>query len=603
MNFRVILLLLVFISKSTVIFSHEKISSAEAALLFPFFQTLIKSTEAGYVLDGKKPVCFDGFSEKICSSELSDWHQSSVALWGAKKILQRSFFQSGNTFIHFDEKEGIFFIINRKLFLDTVSDNLPLFQYVLGPCVTPQSLLEAILSPDQSFFSVLRDDNTLIGIVLGFGTQNSLFGARQDDISAATLSADIPPLRAKIELCRHDFDKKILLFFPTTQSENVTKNRKHLQPSFGFHSLAEEGEVLEKKISISSDQLQRDLPFFIFGYLKELEDNQQWICDLETTQKKIQCLLGSPTFLEDVLEKMIGEKVEVEKTSVCSSFSVPPVNLTVVFAKLLKESLEGLEQKDLALFAKGLLEEMEDKLDAEQWLLGFPECIKNIRHAKNNIEKSDHFFASLLQDPSFTSLVDLCLYYKTLEKGAGRFLDKETKVYVDFDIFDPSGKCLRAESQLLIDLEKMIPGFAHGLQGMQIGEMRELYIHPSLAYGVHTYLEKGIYLKVLVRLVDIQNSTGNLPPLVPIDLAFMRGCSFLEECEQIYQQCLACLGTSRSRFLKSWPGVDVPAVASALCSMKDEETLSKEELEALNQFFWNSYFSDNHVVNSTTAPR
>jgi len=71
---------------------------------------------------------------------------------------------------------------------------------------------------------------------------------------------------------------------------------------------------------------------------------------------------------------------------------------------------------------------------------------------------------------------------------------------------------------------------------MQVGEKREIYIHPALAYGVHTHLEKGIYLRVVVELFEAFETEGQekLPALIPMDLAFVRLAEFQEECTSIY---------------------------------------------------------------------
>lgn len=595
MSLRIIFFLLLLIGKSFV-FSQEKVSGHEAELLFPFFQTLLKHTESGYVLYGIKPICIDSFSEETCCSGLLDWHQTSVSLWGAKKILESSLFHSKNIIIHIDEKEKLFYVINRRLFLDTIHSSLPLFQYVLGPTVTPESLLEAILSPDQSFFSVLHDDRVLIGIALGYGVQNSLFESRLENIGDARLSADVPPYCAKIHLCSDDFQKKMFLFLSTAQADKVTKNKIDLQPSFGFSSLKEEEEDLGNKVQISSDHLDQELPSFVFGCLKNNEENKKLICALEAAQNKIQGLLQSPTFLEEVLEKIAEEKVEIEKTEFHTFFSAPNGNFNAIVAKTLKSNLEGYSKEDIYYFSKGLLEDAEDGLTHEQWLLGFPECIRNIRNARENLEVADHFFSALQKDSSFTPVLDNYLFYKIVKRGAGRPLNKETKVCLDFDIFAPSGKCLSAKSKFVLDLEKTIPGFAHGIQGMQRGEKREIYIHPALAYGVHTYLEKGIYLKAIVELVTVHDSKGELPSLIPMDLAFIRNDQFQQECEETYKQCMLCSGSAGSQFLKAWPGVDIKSVADALQSLNDNDVLSHEETDALNQYFWNLYFSKNKAL-------
>ena len=61
--------------------------------------------------------------------------------------------------------------------LDIVKSNLPLFQYILGPEVTPEKLLTKLTDPNESFHNVLNENKTLIGILLGFGTHNHFMQA------------------------------------------------------------------------------------------------------------------------------------------------------------------------------------------------------------------------------------------------------------------------------------------------------------------------------------------------------------------------------------------------------------------------------------------
>src|SRR3990167_3994468 len=68
--------------------------------------------------------------------------------------------------------------INRKAFLQTVRENLSLFRYILGPTLTPESLLSAIFSAKERFFGVVKHNPVLLGILLGHGKQNSLIQAR-----------------------------------------------------------------------------------------------------------------------------------------------------------------------------------------------------------------------------------------------------------------------------------------------------------------------------------------------------------------------------------------------------------------------------------------
>jgi len=161
---------------------------------------------------------------------------------------------------------------------------------------------------------------------------------------------------------------------------------------------------------------------------------------------------------------------------------------------------------------------------------------------------------------SYIAAYPLYLFYKIVQHSNGQKLDKETNVCVDFDIFRSDGKCLKVEFDVCVNLQDTIPGFAYGLQGMRIDEIREIFIHPSLAYGVHTMFEKGIYLKILVKLRKIVDGVAVLPKMQLIDLTFICNEDFQKACEATHQQCVKCLGSLRRNFLTIWPTVDQNAV-------------------------------------------
>lgn len=146
-----------------------------------------------------------------------------------------------------------------------------------------------------------------------------------------------------------------------------------------------------------------------------------------------------------------------------------------------------------------------------------------------------------------------------------------------------------------LNLRETIPGFMHGLKGMKKGEKRVIYIHPALAYGVHTYLEKGIYLKAIVKLHEIYDVKGKLPLLLPLDFSFIRSDQFHNQCEEQHEQALRFIGMKKSQFLRSCPEIDIDLIAKHLQAMSNDTNLSQEESDNLNQFFWNLYFVDRAI--------
>src|SRR5262245_695821 len=65
------------------------LSQEEFALLGEFFQVLIEESEVGYVLEGNKPVCIDGFFKNDPFSVGTVQHRHSVALREGARIWDR----------------------------------------------------------------------------------------------------------------------------------------------------------------------------------------------------------------------------------------------------------------------------------------------------------------------------------------------------------------------------------------------------------------------------------------------------------------------------------------------------------------------------------
>jgi hypothetical protein len=103
-----------------------------------------------------------------------------------------------------------------------------------------------------------------------------------------------------------------------------------------------------------------------------------------------------------------------------------------------------------------------------------------------------------------------------------------------------------------------------------------------------------IYLKAIVKLNEFYDIKDELPSLKPLNLAFLQSENFQQECEEKYVEELRFIGLKKSQFLQLCPGLDITIIAKYFQGMDNNVSLSTEELESLNQFFWNLYFA-NHV--------
>lgn len=73
-------------------------------------------------------------------------------------------------------------LINKKAFLQTVKKNIKSFKRILGKAITPDHLLEEIEKEEIKFFELLKYDEELIGILLGYGQHNAQLFKRREEI-------------------------------------------------------------------------------------------------------------------------------------------------------------------------------------------------------------------------------------------------------------------------------------------------------------------------------------------------------------------------------------------------------------------------------------
>jgi|GEM_PF-4670832 len=121
---------------------------------------------------------------------------------------------------------------------------------------------------------------------------------------------------------------------------------------------------------------------------------------------------------------------------------------------------------------------------------------------KTNLNEANKFFEELKNKKNINCLNNKKLYYRIIEHGKKSTPLLQKLVIINYSIISPIGHCLSTQSNVIINLENTILGFQQGLQGIKIGETREIWIHPCLAYGFETSLDKCIYLKAIVTLIE-----------------------------------------------------------------------------------------------------
>ena len=197
------------------------IEEEDRKVLKPFFKRLLTKETLGYVLLGEKPAVLIGYVAGLSwkhplgalgglTPYLSKWNQREKKAWETWRKYASAI---SSRFLIIEELTtdgpdvNRIYIINRKLFCKVVDENSDDFEKVLGRKISGEELLEQ--AKHQPLFSVLlKKHQALLGMLLGFGRNNSwrysreegikelgVFPRKEDEIA----SIELPVFRADLE--------------------------------------------------------------------------------------------------------------------------------------------------------------------------------------------------------------------------------------------------------------------------------------------------------------------------------------------------------------------------------------------------------------------
>lgn len=255
----------------------ETLSEEQLSTLEVFFRILLTKSQGGYVLYGNKPLCLEAFPYREEGSIfLAKWiHIFSVELKRGALLWKELGLDKYCKNYHLLVSENLtnewqdLLLINRRELFSSIEKNLVLFQYTLGPNINSEYLIDLLQNPQNNFSSIIQNDKTLIGVLLGYGTQNAMHCSR---------------------------------------IENIKENRCS-KPSCGFKTTEEEVDWLETRFSLSTDFSEEKSPLLPWFGCYDQNESKFLIDHYKKTQKEIIKILKSPNFLEKVLSRMFEEKV------------------------------------------------------------------------------------------------------------------------------------------------------------------------------------------------------------------------------------------------------------------------------------------------------
>ncbi|MCB1115445.1 MAG: FKBP-type peptidyl-prolyl cis-trans isomerase [Chlamydiia bacterium] len=552
-------------------------------LLTIFWKELFQTTSAGYAIYGEKPLYLGNFCHPEWLMPGSPEHQEANRCFLALQILESYFKQNahpancilinrGKSFLYPYE----FMIINKKSFYERINENASLFKYKFGWKTSPESVLEDLISTDNSFLTLLRKELALQGILLGYGAENAISYERNSPIFNSFTSADpvhpfkkLPPLPEEItEELEESYASK----------NPFWKKIREETEDFAPHCLQNREEGLN----------------IFFSFHKNCEKNRFLLEGYRKAQAKINTLFHEETFLENVLENFgVNNKSHTPyEMKIAQKFTDRDKKmLSLALARVISYAFSEQISPE---FFKGI--ECADKIQEETFNSEELLCFDVLREQgfsmelrRENASLSREFLLKEAAIKKMRCLIPEKLYTLTLKHSQGKTLTfNDQTVLVNYLIKDFEGSTIcgtyKREPPEILDLGSVTPGLAHGMLGMVEGEVREIYIHPDLAYGVYSNFGKGKAIVVQLELVKIETATNHtqFPYLQPVDVRHfspeIQTCEAFNKLQEKHN--FSCGMRVWSHYKKARDLLDLDTIMTQLQS-KQLQTPSEEERELI----------------------
>jgi FKBP-type peptidyl-prolyl cis-trans isomerase len=551
---------------------------SKALVLDSFFRELFENTPAGYVLYGQKPIYLGTFPALENAIPGSKEHSQAVNAHLALKFWKEIAPEKHLNYILTAHKsknnpqQNEFLIINCKEFLHAVQTNLLLFQYEFGINTTPENLLETLLDPANSFYSLFKKQIALQGIVLGYGTKNAIT-YEKGSAAKKQLTSNIP-------------------LSPPHQAASAPKNEEEFVQKIGN---------TPKDFSYYKPLNQNDHLKIPFSFHANSSESKHLIHEYRKNQKQIDLLLNDKKFLNQVILRL-GGKPNLFSNNV----KIMPAQLGEFFTENERKTLPHLVVKSISntfhdeitpSFIEGMKDANTKKWNPDESLdIKFLEILKLRSLASNST--TDHFFKSIDSEENVECLIPHRLYYRTLKDGHPEktLTSHHSSIKLRYLLEDSEGTPLTGSYSFdefsELDIHTLIPGLAHGLLGMKEGEIREIYIHPDFAYGTDLDFAKGRVVKAKAELVQLGKTLEKeqLPFLKPFDVIHyapnISSCAEFTRLQNKY--AYFCGKKVWTHYRKASSVISLDAVLEEL-KKGSTELLSDREQDILLKFEWLLY--------------
>lgn len=260
--------------KDIVSIALEKMTSDEKWLLDFFFRNHLLRDSGAFVLKGCKPVGLSDFLGPKYYLPTIHWrgYRRSTLFKRGYEIWKK--YQHMFPSIHYcicyceddDDDQGFdVYLINRKNFLNIVSENIEEFKSALGSTITPETLLEKMIYEEKPLTEILHGNAKLLGIILGYGKHNSQLFHRREMLKKGFIPKKLDLVKQEIAVINkklqfHNYQRNHLIFaalptfvFDPMHRETQELHGKYKQERKEFTILYKNGNFLETTLRMLTE--------------------------------------------------------------------------------------------------------------------------------------------------------------------------------------------------------------------------------------------------------------------------------------------------------------------------------------------------------------
>ncbi len=262
------------------------IPTEEKVALKKLFYWMMRSDNLSYSLFGDKPISLSGDFTVTPLGNVIMGDRRAYLFWKywqiwekyEKEFVIKNFLFIKEPSITTSDVINIIFI-NKKEFINIVGKHINIFKEKLGYDLTPEHLLKKI-EDNRKFANIIKNDEVLWGILLGYGVHNAKLYDRKYRLERFLYFDEIPKLPIKKP-----------------------------SPSKSFSSIEEEFDFLESKIK----------PFGEYGYSPLIQNSVHFMIDPQHPETKalekkyrelrgkISVIYSKGDFLEITLSKLTSK--------------------------------------------------------------------------------------------------------------------------------------------------------------------------------------------------------------------------------------------------------------------------------------------------------